>query len=208
MAKKVTTKSKAPVKAAKKNTKDDAVKVQVVVADLEKKAGPIFNKLAKIGAITTQTEFEFAAMNLKILKDMDRMATKQEKEMTAPILEGITRIRNFFKPFHMKVGDAENTMKMQMSIYLEKNKKALQELDKKVEQGKIKNISTYTQHAAALQVSSKNAKIRKVWQATVVDVDKVPRQYMTPNMAAITEACRAGEEIPGVTWEQVDNIAI
>jgi hypothetical protein len=61
----------------------------------------------------------------------------------------------------------------------------------------------------ALTSASGSASTRKVWRATVVDEELIPRHYLKIDQAAINAAVKAGERtIPGVRIEQVDELAV
>jgi hypothetical protein len=63
--------------------------------------------------------------------------------------------------------------------------------------------------AAPLASPSGRVAERKVWRATVVDENAIPRQFLRVDQAAINAAVRAGaRQIPGVRVEQVDELAV
>jgi hypothetical protein len=203
-------------KLLKKSTKEkispkgkEDISTAIVVADLEKEAKPLFNKLNKITTIKTQEDFEMAGEQLKMLKGIVAKAKELENEMTAGIKQSLKKIQEHFKPFSRKTGDLELNIKLMMSNYLEAAKKKLATIDSNFEKGSMK-ISTYAKKVAEVAPTSSRAgaTIRKVWTAVITDENKIPREYLVPDMTAITKACKDGEVIPGVEWKQVDQIAI
>jgi hypothetical protein len=72
-----------------------------------------------------------------------------------------------------------------------------------------KSAPATTVATTQLSSASGSASTRKVWRAIVVDEALVPRAYLAVDQKAINTAMKAGvREIPGVTIEQVDELAI
>lgn len=62
---------------------------------------------------------------------------------------------------------------------------------------------------APLKADSGSAVVRHEWNATVVDPDAVPREYLVVDMAKVRAAVKDGvREIPGVRIEQVESLAV
>jgi hypothetical protein len=62
---------------------------------------------------------------------------------------------------------------------------------------------------APLAADSGSAAVRREWKATIVDVYRLPREYLTADTKAINAAVREGvREIPGVRIEQVSGLSV
>lgn len=207
-AKKVVMKKISPTPP---KVKMEEVSTAVIISDLEKEAKPTFNKLAKITAIKTQEDFEQAGEHLKFLKSLAAKAVEQENKLTEGLKLSLIRIRGHFKPFQAMVASTETSYKLLMSVYLVESKKKLAAIDEKFSEGSMK-VSTYAKKVAEVVApsSKSGAQVRRVWTAVVVDEKKIPREFMVPDMSAITAAFKENpdKKIAGVEWKQVENIAI
>lgn len=205
---------KSQIKKVSTKAKEE-ISTAVIVTDLEKQAKPYFNKLAKIPEIKTQEDFEQAGINLKFLSNIETEAEKMEEGMTKPIRDGakqsIAKIKEHFSPFRSKILDLKTDYKLKMSIFLENSKKKVAAVEEKFERGNM-SVATFAKKVVGLSVNStkEGAKVRKVWTAEVVDEKKIPREFMVPDMGAITKAFREDptRKIAGVEWKQVEQIAI
>jgi hypothetical protein len=191
-----------------KNIKE-AVNTEIVIASIEKQAAGYLKQLTAITSIKTSEEFDDAGQKLKALKKVAASAKEEQDKMIAPLKQAEEQIKIHFTPFANKVKALDATIKALMEDYLLDQKKAIAAIDKQLEEGKIKKVSTYVSKVAALQISSESAvKVRKVWTAVIEDENKIPKQYLVPDMKAITEALKAGKKVAGVEWKQVDNLSI
>jgi hypothetical protein len=200
----------APAKEVTKKQKGE-LSTAVVVASLEKQAEPYFAKLTKYTSIDSQEDFEAVGEQLKLLKNIEAAAKEEENMLTEGIKQSLNRIREHFKPFRAKVANTELTYKLMLSAFVEKSKKKIAALDEAFTKGNMK-VGTYAKKAAEIAVPSSNngAKIRRVWTAVVTDEKKIPREFLTPDISAITAAFKEDptRKIPGVSWEQKEQIAI
>lgn len=211
-----TSKQKAEKIAPLKKSKImEEISTAVIVTDLEKKAKPYFGKLAKITEIKTQEDFDQAGINLKFLKNIAAQAEEMEEGMTKPIRDGarnsIAKIKQHFTPFRSKILNLETAYKLKMSLFLEKGKKKIAAIEEKFEQGNM-SVATFAKKISGAAITSRKdgAKTRNVWTAVVVEEKKIPREFLIPDMAAITKAFREDptRKIAGVEWKQVEQIAI
>jgi hypothetical protein len=84
-------------------------------------------------------------------------------------------------------------------------------LAEEAQQREISAKSAPATIATTTELSAGNgrASTRKRWVATVIDETRVPREYLSIDQKAINAAVKAGvREIPGVTIEQQDELAI
>lgn len=180
----------------------------IVLSNLEKKASPLFKKLSQIGNINSQDSFDNAAALVKQLKELGKLAEVQKRTMLEPVKETEKRIREHFKPFETKLLEIETAIKLQMSIFLEDNKKKLAKIDEEFGNGKIKKIGTYTNKVNDLQVQSTSAQIRKVKKLEIYSAKDIPAEYLVPDEDKIMAALKQGKEVPGCRIVIVENIAI
>jgi len=108
-------------------TKQDKVKTAIIVANLEKKHAKIFKSLATVDAIRNQEDFDFAAERVRQLKEGAKIAKAEERKITDPLTEALDATRDLFRPFYAKVNEAETSIKLLMSVYMEDNKKKIEQ---------------------------------------------------------------------------------
>lgn len=184
--------------------------VQVVIASIEKKAGPILKKLDSIDEIKSQEDFDRAALLVKNLKELDDLAVEEEKKITSPLNQALTAAREHFKPFHVLVKGKDDSIKLMMSVWYEAQKNKLAKLAEDFNGGKIKKIETFARKEKELRVSGSKATatIRKVWTAEITNEEAIPREFLVPDMKKIEAHLRAGSKVPGVKWYQKEQFSI
>jgi len=194
-----------------KLTKEKKARInsQVVVESLGKQTDKTFRELSTIKSIRSQEDFTRAAELVKSLKVIAEAAKDEQRKITNPLKDALEAVNAHFQPFFKKVDNIEAIIKVEMKIFLDKNKTKLLQLEEDVASGKIKDIGKYVDKAARLTVESDSATVRKVWKAEIQDEKKIPRKFLVPNTQLIVEHLRrGGAPIPGVEWKQVDSIAI
>lgn len=208
-------KKKVIAKTVKKAVKEivinpAAVSTEVVIASMEKEAAPMFKKLSKISTISSKADFDLAAEQVKLLKSIDSMATKEEKSMTDPLETTKKRIKAHFKPFHDKVNEAETNAKLLMSVWLEENDRKMAKIESDFKKGDIKKVSTYTEKLNVLQVANEGSagKVKQVSKLFINDEKKIPREFLVPDESAIIEAFKNGKTVAGCEYKKVKTIAI
>lgn len=190
--------------------KKEVVSTEVVIASLEKQASPAIKKLARVTKVTSKAEFDAVAEQIKLLKEIDKIAIKEENEMTSGIKHSLARIKAHFKPFHDKVSTLETNYKLMMSVWLEKNDKKLAQVTEAFVAGDIKKVSTFAEKTSALQISNEGSagKVKQISKLFINDVSKIPREFMVPDEAAIIAAFKNGENVAGCEYKKVKTIAI
>lgn len=191
----------------------EAVSTEVVVASLEKQAGPAFKKLGKVESITTQEDFDLVGDQLKFIKDVDKLAHAEEASMINPIKSSvdltIKRIKTHFKPFHDKVTKLETDYKNLMLGFMTSQAAKAKQIEEDFTSGKIKKISTVVAKTSELQINrSGAAKPRKIWKMFIVDEKKIPREFLVPDESAITNSFKEGNKVSGCEYKQIDSISI
>jgi len=193
-----------------KLTKEKTAKVtsQVIIESIGRKTDKTFRELSTI-KIKSMDDFNRAAVLVKQLKEVKKVAKEKEDSITDPLQQALDAVTELFHPFYKKVDRVELETKEDMKHFLESNKKKVLKLEERVASGKIKNIGTYVRKAEELAIDSEDASVRKVWKAEIQDEKKIPRKFLVPNTQLIVEHLRkGGAPIPGVEWKQVDSIAI
>lgn len=185
----------------------EKVSTQVVLASLQKKAGPLIKHLEAIDEVN-KANYDKAAETLKALKAIGKEADAQLHAIIDPIRAAEKAAKEHFKPFTNSIAELETSVKLKMSIYVEnQNRKSMQVL-KDFEVGKIKKVETVLAKQAEFEVSSESASVRKLTRAKAVDVTLTPREYLIPDERAILDALKSGKKVKGWELETVNSIAI
>lgn len=185
----------------------EKVSTQVVLASLQKKAGPLIKQLEAIDEVN-KANYDKAAETLKALKAIGKEADAQLHSIIDPIRAAEKAAKEHFKPFTNSIAELETSVKLKMSIYVEnQNRKSMQVL-KDFEVGKIKKVETVLAKQAEFEVSSESASVRKLTRAKAVDVTLTPREYLIPDERAILDALKSGKKVKGWELETVNSIAI
>lgn len=193
---------------ATKTTQSNAVNTSVVIASLEKKGDPIAKGLNILTAIKTQKEFDTAAEQVALLKDLGSQAEEKEAAIIDPIKQSIKETQSLFAPFKKLVKDTEAHVKSLMSAFLTKQDEKQKKIEDDFESGKIKKVATYARKVAETQVKSVIATVKKRKVMVITDANKIPREYLVPDTKAITEALKKGVKVPGCEMQAVKSIAI
>jgi hypothetical protein len=187
----------------------DQTNAMVIVQNLQKKANPIGRKVSDL-QIKSQEDFDLAAQLVKQLKDYKDTAVVEKKHLLEPVKETMSRITNFFKPFENWVDEIEQDTKLKMSVYLQSIKAKKEKLDRQFETGQIKKASTYIGKASELRsaAESESATVRELTIIEVVDIRKIPLEFLQPDMTKIKAAWKAGNPVPGTKQSTKSSIAI
>ncbi len=185
------------------------INTQIVIESIGPKTSRALKKLAAINKIKTHDQYNEAARLVKSLKEAAKSAKVEQSKITDPLELALENVNKHFDPFFQKVKLMDASIKVLMKEFLIENKKKLKQLEQDVETGKIKNISSYVEKAAALTIDSEDSSVRNTWKAFIDDENKIPRKFLVPNVSMITKHLReGGKPIPGVRWEQEESISI
>ena len=190
-------------------------------------------------AITSTETYTEAGEHLKLIKAKTREFDELRKSLTKPLDESKKRIMDFFKRPVDFLSRAESSVKSAMLSWqreqerirreeeqrlAEIQRKEAEKLRKqaeraeakgnidKAEELKVKSIETQT---IAPVVESKVEKIsgiltKKIWKFRVLDITKIPREYLIPNEKILGELARATKgkfKIEGIEFYSENVIA-
>lgn len=184
------------------------------LAVIEKKAHPLATQAT---SLVIKTEKDMDAANT-LLSQMNRMSDRIEEEKNKtykPAYATVVAIRKQWKPLEETFESAIALLRKNMGAYQTKKVAAARiEEDKianRVGEGKGKLRATTAMakideiERPDRTVSSEHGATRfdTVKEFKVVDVSKLPVEYILPNEVAIRAAMRRGVELPGVEYQEV-----
>ena len=180
---------------------------------LSKELAPIKAQISKtvmsVSAIEIETEKDLvkATDALVKIKVVGRKIKEKKEEMTKPLNISLKNIRNFFRPIETDFAMAEKSVKDKIIAYQDKaEKEASKKTEKiveKVEEGKMSfdkaadKIEAITPEKT-IEAGSGSVQFRKIKEVKIVNEDKIPREYLMPDMAKIKKVALAGVSISGV----------
>lgn len=158
--------------------------------------------------ITSAEDRAAATDLLSKMKTVAKLIKAQKETVTKPMMTALENARGLFKPIETNLSDGEALVKRKMLDWDAEQDRAAemarQKLAARVEKGtmkpetavaKMENIQSAPTTVAGRSGGQTQTRIVKKYR--VVDESKIPREYLVPNMAAITEALKAGKEVPG-----------
>lgn len=157
--------------------------------------------------ISSPEEMQAATDHLSKMKTVAKMIKERKEAITKPLQEALTSARSLFQPIEANLADAEALVKRKMLDYNAKVEREEAEKKAKIardlEAGKIKEATAIKKMEAVPEVQTKvEGKVGTVTTKTikkyrVIDEAQLPREFLMPNMAKITEALKAGQNVPG-----------
>lgn len=174
----------------------------------------LIQKAANDLEVNSKDDMATAADLLHNVKAVETFITDRKESITRPMMTALASIRDLFKPLELAHVEAKKVIKAKMLAYQieedERIEKKKAQIAKRVEKGTMK-VETATDKLEDLGDTSPKAvgsvgkaSIRVVKKVRIVDEQSIPREYMVPDLQAITEAIlRQGAIIPGVeTYEE------
>ncbi len=158
---------------------------------------------ATITPITSEEQYEELAEVLQMVKGRYKALEEKEKGLTAGVNTSLRNIRAMFKPAKTFYKEAEDHLKGALLVWRsEQKKKQVQALKRAVKSGTAVEV---TEPKKVDGISFKN-----LWQARVVNVERIPREYLIPDihkLNRIATATGGGAKIPGVEFYEETIVA-
>jgi phage gp36-like protein len=193
---------------------------------IESKCSRILKKAQKIEVMDDKT-VEDASTGLKVVRDLKKTIEEKRKFFVKPLNDHVKRINEFFKTFSFPLDQADRILKKKILDYqqlkrkqMEKEKERLQKKIKKAEESKTGVLSLrlkQKQEEIEKELTSRTVKYdsgvktitRKKWTFEIVDISKIPREYLMVDTVKINQAIKQGvREIPGVKIYQKEEIVM
>lgn len=154
--------------------------------------------------VTSPEQAEQGSVLLTSIKEYKKALTTRKEEMTRPLMRSLASIRDLFRPHELDLSDAERTVKAKLGAWqIEEDARAARETAKvleKVESGRMR-ADTASGKLAEIGPTKKIKGIKMMTRVKVriMDETMIPREYLMPNMALITDAIlHKNESIAGV----------
>lgn len=157
----------------------------------------------------SQADMERGADLLHLIKQVEDSIIERKEAITRPLMASLSSTRELFKPLETGHAEAKKTIKGKMLAYqLAEDERVIKEkarIEARVDKGTmrqdtaIKKLENIEEAPKGATGSVGKVQTRIMVKIRVVDEMAIPRAYLIPNMAAITEAVlRKNETIAGV----------
>jgi len=192
------------------------------LTQIETRCSRILDKARKI-EVTDDKSVEDASTGLKVVRDLKKTIENKRKFFVKPLNDHVKRINEFFKSFSSPLDQADKILNKKILDYQEYKKeqvrKEQEKLRKKLERQENSGILPLRlkqkEKELQEQLSSKTIQYdsgikvttRKRWTFEVVDIEKVPREYLIVNDKKVNQAIKKGiRDIPGLKIYQKEKI--
>lgn len=182
---------------------------------IEKPAQQILKKVEDKYTITNASTLEKASEMRTVLKAELKRITEHKETKTKPMNAALAAVRADYKPFEIPLENAIELINTAMSDYQKAEMKRVRDEEAKIAarvgEGKgklkietaVKKLGEIEKPASAIVTQSGGTKFRYDKRAKILDLSKVPTEYLLPNIAMIEEALKRGIVIPGCEIEEV-----
>jgi len=169
--------------------------------------------------ITTQEEKEVFTDVLREIKSNLKKLEDAEKSVTGPINESLRIFRSWFAPGKELARKAEALIKRKILEGDQRRRLAAAEAARAVQEALAAGDTktAIVQHARIQPVEKVDGlTTRKTWQATVINADLIPREFLSVDMSKVKAEMKAQlgmhpdetPVVPGVKFELVEGLAV
>lgn len=159
--------------------------------------------------VTSQPTFENAKEQLKQVKTIKKFVKEKRESITKPLHDAKKAAIDLFKPVENQIKQVEDKLNSEMLAY---NKKLLAEQKKREEEAAAKlaeaqdkgeevDMDKVTRKLNNTTENLGKIRTRKVKKFRVLDINKIPRDYLTLNESLVKDVMRKeGAAIPGIEF--------
>jgi len=186
------------------------------IAEYKVYTGEVQEYLDKL-VINNDNDYEAAIRYGKSVKKRGKEITASKEKITKPMNEALKEARGLFKPFEVACDGALTTIKGKMSEYKEKQAKKQdlekERIEKRLEKGTmrqdtaVRKMTEMEEIKKTVETDEGSATIAKVKKYRVVDITKVPHEYLEVNMTAVRKAFKEAP-VPGVEEYLENNVRL
>lgn len=157
-------------------------------------------------AILTDDDQEVAAEVLRDVKGRHKELEEKRKAITGPLNQALREVNGLFRPVTDALKEGERLLKEKIATYqkekAERNARRLAEAASAATWEQAEQALTATEESA----SPEGVSVRHVWKPVVVDPRRVPREFLSVDMAKLEAHAKrfSGEPKPvaGVRFEK------
>jgi hypothetical protein len=196
--------------------KDLAVIVEKEVSEYNDQVSFVQDKANGL-TVASDSDMTTASDLLNDLKQVETSITERKQAITRPLMTALSSARELFKPLEKGYADAKKTIKDKMVAYSEEEEERIEKERERVEarvlrgsmraDTAVKKIEEAGEIKKTFEGGTSKTSIRVITKVRIVDELQIPRDYLTPDIKAITEAVlRQKKVINGVETYSEKNI--
>lgn len=191
--------------------KQQVEEYQTQISFVEEKANEL--------VIETEEHMTVASDILNDLKKIEKAVAEKKKTITRPLMDALANTRNLFKPLEAGYASAKKTINDKMITYSEeqeeKIRKEKERVTDRVSRGTMR-VDTAVQkldEAGEVKTSfdgeSSKTTFKKLKKVRIVDESLIPREFLVPDMKAISNAVIKNKiDVPGTEmYEQTSVVS-
>ena len=195
---------------AKKKINNSIVPVEVV--QKAESDAALMSRQAEAIQVTTTEQEEQAYTALTQIKQAIKTIESKRKEITKPLNASLKAANTMFKKLAQPFIEADRIVRDKVmdfrQVQEEKAQKELERRQKIQESHKAKGHETHEITQPEVEVSKETVVVSR-WTFEVVDVDKVPKEYLVLDNVAVNKAIRNGvRKVDGLDIFQVEGLRV
>jgi len=184
----------------RKDLRDQQTELQETASDLEETL-----QMVREYKLENKSDIDFAGESLAEVKRQWLMLENRRKSATKPINSSLKEINSWFKAPQTALRKIEQAWKIKLSESAQEAKERqislLDEARQAHNSGDTEGTRFAMIQAADAPVEVEGVNFREIWRFEVIDVDKLPRKFMTPDLVKIgahIKAHKDDSDLPGV----------
>ena len=195
---------------AKKKTNNSIVSVEVV--QKAESDAALMSQQAEAIQVTTTEQEEQAYTALTQIKQAIKTIESKRKEITTPLNASLKATNAMFKKLSAPFVEADRIVRDKVMDFRQaQEEKAYKELERRQKIQAAHEAKGHETHEITQPIVevAKTTVTSKRWTFEVVDVNKVPREYLVLDNTAVNKAIRNGvREIDGLDIFQVEGLRV
>lgn len=183
------------------------------IAELKKNNVSLYDKVKGIKVKDPKSQME-AGQWLVLISKAKKAVEEKRQFFVRPLNEQVKRINEMFKGYMKPLLEAEGILRNGMVAYNIQLRKEAEEKNKEIERlAKKTGIDSkdleLTSQPAVVKMKAGSVSARKFWTFKVIDLKKVPREFLMLDVVKVREAIRKGErKIAGLEIYEAESIAV
>jgi len=173
------------------------------IVKIQNQNKPVISK-AEALVIKVSDDESAAYKILQAIKERMKLVEDKRTSITKPMNKSLKEVNALFKTLSEPLKTADKIIRDKILAFRTKREeqaaKRQEKLIARAEEEEDENIAeALADKAAAVQANVGESQTMKRWTFKVIDIKKVPRQYLVLDSVAVRDAIRDGErQIPGI----------
>ena len=161
-------------------------------------------KAASEYSITTKADFDYGEDLLHQLKEIETKLITRKQEITRPLMDSLSSVRELFRPLETAYAQAKKVVKDKMLAWQIAEEERVEaekaRISARVEKGTMK-VETALNKLDAVGDAPKSTtgktQMRSIQKLEIIEEKMIPREYCIPDREKIFTALKEGIKVPG-----------